>query len=122
MPESTPVDLAAARARIQRAHAEIREVARNGRTRWQMSIPANPERDTDLIISVALADGERLAGEVERLTALIRDLADPDPCWFDHHGGCQAHGYLSLEPGERCPHAEAKDLLGAEEQTGGGDS
>lgn len=42
---------------------------------------------------------------------LIRDLVDPDACWFDHHGGCQAHGYLSLEPGEICPQQQAKDFL-----------
>lgn len=42
---------------------------------------------------------------------LLDDLADRDPCWFDHHGGCQAHGYLSLEAGERCPHARARELL-----------
>lgn len=34
-----------------------------------------------------------------------------DPCCFDHHGGCQSHGFLSLEPGERCPHAEAVDVI-----------
>jgi hypothetical protein len=45
-----------------------------------------------------------------RLAQLVRDLTDPDPCYFDHHGGCQAHGYLSLKPGEKCPHAEAKEL------------
>jgi hypothetical protein len=43
--------------------------------------------------------------------AVIHELIDEDDCWFDHHGGCQAHGYLSLEPGERCPQAVAKDLL-----------
>ncbi len=48
------------------------------------------------------------------LLRLISDLLDSDDCWFDHHGGCQAHGYLSLEPGEQCPHAEAKALLAAE--------
>jgi hypothetical protein len=30
-----------------------------------------------------------------------------EPCRFDHHGGCQEHGYLSLEPGERCPQGAA---------------
>lgn len=49
----------------------------------------------------------------EQAEALLRDLADPDPCVHDHHGGCQAHGYLSLQPGERCPHAEAKEHLAA---------
>jgi hypothetical protein len=42
---------------------------------------------------------------------LLEALADPDDCDFDHHGGCQAHGYLSLEPGELCPQRELKDLL-----------
>lgn len=42
---------------------------------------------------------------------LMRDLTDPDDCWFDHHGGCQAHGYLDLKPGEKCPQREAKDML-----------
>lgn len=49
--------------------------------------------------------------QVERLLTLLGDLVDPDPCWLDHHGGCQAHGYLLLEPGEQCPVAEAKDVL-----------
>lgn len=42
---------------------------------------------------------------------LIGDLVDPDDCHFDHHGGCQAHGYLALEPGELCPVEEAKRWL-----------
>lgn len=53
------------------------------------------------------------AGMVVVPAELLEDLVDQDECWFDHHGGCQAHGYLSLEPGERCPHAEAKELLAA---------
>ncbi len=44
---------------------------------------------------------------------LIRDLIDPEECWFDHHGGCQAHGYLSLKPGEICPQAAAKAWIAA---------
>lgn len=46
-----------------------------------------------------------------QLHQLVRDMTDPDPCWFDHHGGCQAHGYLDLKPSELCPHAEAKQIL-----------
>lgn len=49
---------------------------------------------------------------------LLRSLVDDDPCWFDHHGGCQAHGYLSLEPGQKCPHAEAKEILAAHDEAG----
>ena len=44
---------------------------------------------------------------------LLKCLIDEDDCWFDHHGGCQAHGYLSLQPGEKCPHQEAKEYLAA---------
>lgn len=47
----------------------------------------------------------------EQLRQLVQDMVDPDPCAFDHRGGCQAHGYLILKPGEKCPHAEAKELL-----------
>lgn len=49
--------------------------------------------------------------EAERIYRLIRDLADPEPCSFDHHGGCQAHGYLDLKPGELCPQYDAKVWL-----------
>lgn len=56
---------------------------------------------------------DSLAQAHDRLAQVLRimdDLVEPDPCWFDHHGGCQAHGY-SLASGEKCPHQEAKDLL-----------
>jgi hypothetical protein len=49
-------------------------------------------------------------------TALIRELTDPEECTFDHHGGCQAHGYLSLKTGETCPQADAKGWI-----SGGGE-
>tara|TARA_R110001606_G_scaffold297277_1_gene445030 strand:- start:5145 stop:5390 length:246 start_codon:yes stop_codon:yes gene_type:complete len=47
----------------------------------------------------------------DHVLQLLADLVDPDDCWFDHRGGCQAHGYLDLEPGVLCPHHEAKQLL-----------
>lgn len=52
-----------------------------------------------------------MSGEVTVPIDLLRSLVDDDACWFDHHGGCQAHGYLLLEPGEKCPQAEAKEIL-----------
>lgn len=58
--------------------------------------------------------GPRILSLVRQLAqrdALLRELVDPDPCRFDHHGGCQAHGHLEPEPGEACPHAAAKALL-----------
>lgn len=42
---------------------------------------------------------------------LLDSLVDGDDCWFDHNGGCQAHGYLTLEQGEICPQKELKDIL-----------
>lgn len=38
-------------------------------------------------------------------------IADGEaPCWLDHDGGCQEHGYLSLKDGERCPIGAAIEL------------
>lgn len=42
---------------------------------------------------------------------LLREFVDDDPCEFDHHGGCQTHGFYEPSPGERCPNALAKELL-----------
>ena len=58
-----------------------------------------------------LANG--LDGKVAIQVDLLKSLVDPDECWFDHHGGCQAHGYLSLEPGEACPQEELRAILEA---------
>jgi len=52
---------------------------------------------------------EGLKEVLEAAARLIRELTDPEDCQFDHHGGCQAHGYLSLGPGEVCPQLEAKE-------------
>lgn len=50
-------------------------------------------------------------GAPKILDLIERFGIDPAPCSFDHDAGCQAHGYLSLGPGEKCPQQEAKDLL-----------
>lgn len=42
--------------------------------------------------------------------AILRDMLDPDECHHDHHGYCQAHGWLT--DGE-CPHARARRLIGS---------
>lgn len=52
-------------------------------------------------------------GTITAPRELLEALVDGDDCSFDHHGGCQAHGYLSLEPGELCPQFELKTLLAA---------
>jgi hypothetical protein len=51
---------------------------------------------------------EAALAKLEAASSLIEDLTDPEPCSFDHHGGCQAHGYLSLQPGETCPQYDAQ--------------
>jgi hypothetical protein len=53
------------------------------------------------------------AGLVVVSAELLESLTDPGLCWFDHNGGCQAHGWLSLKPGERCSHEVARELLAA---------
>lgn len=68
--------------------------------------------DLRLLIQINTEDVPLLLAGVEHLRTLLRDMVDPDPCYFDHNGGCQAHGYLNLKPGEMCPHAEAKAVLG----------
>lgn len=42
-------------------------------------------------------------------TALIGELHDDSPCWYDHHGFCQGHGWMEADI--ECPHARAKTLL-----------
>ena len=47
--------------------------------------------------------------EILQLRILLKDLVDDDPCTFDHHGYCQAHGWMSTD--SLCPHARAKYYL-----------
>jgi hypothetical protein len=52
---------------------------------------------------------------IEVSRSLLLSLVDTEDCWFDHHGGCQAHMYLDLRPGELCPQQELKNILEAED-------
>jgi hypothetical protein len=59
-----------ARARYRLACDEMdRLTAGNPGTNWRWSIPANPDRDSDLILSASAEDVPRLADAVEALTA-----------------------------------------------------
>lgn len=63
-----------------------------------------------------VAEVEEAVAAEETLTVsreLLEALVSSDECSFDHHGGCQTHNYLSLEPGQLCPQAELKELLKA---------
>ncbi|MDQ5862437.1 MAG: hypothetical protein M3536_09265 [Actinomycetota bacterium] len=72
------------------------------------------EEIADALAAAGYGPVKAAQSEVEAAVyPLIRDLIDPEECWFDHHGGCQAHGYLSLKPGEICPQAAAKAWIAA---------
>jgi hypothetical protein len=86
-----------------------------GMTPHEARLKAEAERDQ---LQRQLEAAEAQPTEVAQLYKLLADLVPldddaTDACWFDHHGGCQAHGYLSLELGEKCPVAEARELLAA---------
>lgn len=70
-------DYDAIKAALEKAHTEVGEICRRtGAGRWRMSIPAQPDRDSDLIISDALRHADELLAEVKRLrkeNARLRD-------------------------------------------------
>lgn len=56
---------------------------------------------------------------LEEAIGILNDLTDPDDCWYDHHGYCQAHGWTDTDPA--CPHRRAKDVSALDGgQDGGG--
>ena len=87
----TGVDVERTKAKLDKAQIENGEVAAD-RSRYRMSIPANPDRDTDLIIGDALTSAESLVAAVERVQAIhspwpppslqtyCRTCAHPMPC------------------------------------------
>ena len=66
----------------------------------------HPQPDDRMLAIVYAAGRRQAAADIQQL---IVDLTDEDPCRFDHHGYCQAHGWMATDP--RCPHARAKELL-----------
>jgi hypothetical protein len=84
-----------------------------GEERDQSTVAAGWWLEAAKDAGLARRESTEPADHRDQMIELLRSLVDPDDCWFDHHGGCQAHGFLSLEPGEKCPHAEAKELLAA---------
>ena len=99
--DALTADLAALRIEHE-AHAALLTVTRGERDHER-------QQANEWLVQLHDAGKER-----NRLRELIACLADNDPCWFDHHGGCQAHGYLSLTAGERCPMAEAQEIVAAD--------
>lgn len=60
---------------------------------------------------VALMNGTPAPVVPPSFLDILAALVDREPCSFDNGSGCQAHGSLSLAPGEKCPQQEAKDVL-----------
>ncbi|HEY3480300.1 MAG TPA: hypothetical protein VGL02_15485 [Streptomyces sp.] len=60
-------------------------------------------------IGHARDDVKFLLEQLDQLEGLVKDLADPDPCYFDHHGYCQAHGWTDTDP--KCPDGRAQQLF-----------
>lgn len=56
--------LQAVRTRLDAARAELSALCKG--KRWQMTVPADRKRDSDLIIAAALADIDTLLDEVGR--------------------------------------------------------
>lgn len=75
---------------------------------------AAAERERDSLArrcAVRFEETEKLRAKLAAVSEIFPDLVDDDPCTHDHHGYCQAHGWLA--PGE-CPHARAKRLMAPE--------
>lgn len=118
---------------VARSIAPYLEAGRRGlaAANWRLGMDANV-LVSGIVIAVLAEVQRRVAGDLLDMPVtsgaglmvvpveLLESLTDPDECDFDHHGGCQTHGYLSLEPGERCPQAEARELLAALPEEGGG--
>lgn len=60
---------------------------------------------------VKRSDGQYVRDYIEVPVDLLRSLVESSECRFDHHGGCQEHGYLNLEGVEPCPQEELKDWV-----------
>jgi hypothetical protein len=72
-----PADLAAIQARADAAGDEVdRLTTGNPGTNWRWSIPANPERDSDLILAASIADVPALVAELAELRAQPRLTAE----------------------------------------------
>jgi hypothetical protein len=70
------LDLDAVKAALEKAHTELGEICKDPRNRFRMRIPAQPDYDSDLIISDALRHGDALLAEVSRLTDGIHTALD----------------------------------------------
>lgn len=68
------MDLEAVRARREAAHRCIVDLCSDPSAKWRMSIPAQPDRDPDLVITASLTDVDDLLSEVDRLRAALAEV------------------------------------------------
>lgn len=86
-----PVDTDALRETARKAGVAIAAVARNG-GRIQMRVPADPDSDTDLLVTALECDALAAADEVDRLRAVIENAP--------HDGDCRGflNGWAAAKP------------------------
>lgn len=55
-----------------------------------------------------------LVEHIDALEDVLKGYVEQEnePCWFDHHGNCQEHGWFIDEPGEVCGVVRGRKLLG----------
>lgn len=80
-------DVAAMRAAIEKAHDHVSDLC-EGKTKWTMRIPAEPDRDSDLVIGAGLQAGkkalDRLAAAEQERDRTREQLADA-LLWVPEH-------------------------------------
>ena len=89
------------------------------RERWEALAPHNDTtldyalselfRALDYITDLQKQLAER-DNKIKRLKEALEAFVDDDPCSFDHHGYCQAHG------GDKCRNENAKQTLQGKEK------
>lgn len=93
-------------ARVEQARSDY-EYAKSAR------VAVAPGRAYALLDELvpALKEAQATAATARQI---IQELTDSDPCSFDHHGDCQAHGFFDLSSENPCGHEKAKRFLAAE--------
>ncbi len=90
------IDLDLVQARADAAHKEVGEIALHGENRWRMSIPAEPSRDSDLIIAGSLQDVPALVAELRAAREVIKACHAADRYDYDEPGLFRISGALDV--------------------------